>query len=402
MDLSLLKSWFDGLYPVGAGERGVTRLAYTEIEDEMHSTVSSFAARLGLESREDPFGNTFISFPDSPSGDKVLIGSHLDSVPEGGRYDGVAGVLAGLLVMARFKAEGGALPLETVAFRCEESSRFGLSTLASSLYAGTTEAKVLKEAVDKDGVSLYDAMHERGFSPDYKSSVSGVSTYLELHIEQGRVLEAAGRPLGIVTAIAAPVRFRIIFEGRADHSGATPMDLRQDALCAASEVVLAAEVVGNAGKPLGTVATVGVIQNEPNALNVIPGRTVLGVDVRGVHKESLLLAADKIRDEALAVGRRRAVAIRIEEVSSAFPVAMDEAVVAGLRAEAEKMGADYMVMASGAGHDAMNIAPFAPTGMVFIPCRDGISHNPAEQAEPEDVALGAGLLYNYIKGRYGR
>ena len=363
----------------------------------MHLALARFADELALESRQDPFGNTFVSFPGGPQGDKVLIGSHLDSVPEGGRFDGVAGVLAGLLVMAGFKAEGRAVPLETVAFRCEESSRFGLSTLASSLYAGAVEVEALKEAKDTEGVSLYDAMKERGFSPDYKSSVMGVSSYLELHIEQGRVLESAGKPLGIVTAIAAPVRFRVVLEGRADHSGATPMDLRRDALCAAAEAVLAVEAAAHSQKSRGTAATVGVILNEPNALNVIPGRVTLGVDVRGVDKESLYGTGDKIRDAVKAMGKARDVGVRIEEISSASPVAMDESVVAGLRAEAEKMGAGYMVMASGAGHDAMNMAPFVPAGMVFVPCRDGISHNPAEHAEPEDIALGAKLLFNYVK-----
>lgn len=396
MDVGMLKDWFARMHSVGAAQRGVTRPGYSDEEDAMHALLRTFAAELGLTATEDSFGNTFISFPDAKSEGRVLIGSHLDSVPEGGRYDGVAGVLAGLLAMAEFKAEARSLPLETVAFRCEESSAFGLATVGSALFAGTVDPETLHIAKNADGKSLYDAMKEKGYTPDDSSVPSDIRAYLELHIEQGRVLEASGKKLGIVTAIAAPVRFRIFFEGRRDHSGATPMGMRKDSLCAAGEALLAVERCGEAESGFSTVATVGIIRNEPNALNVIPGCTSLGVDVRGIDAESVRRAAEAIRKEVAEIGRRRGVRFRFEEISSSMPVMMDPSVVEGLRSSAERLGADFMTMPSGAGHDAMKIAPYAPAGMLFIPCRDGVSHSPEEHAEIDDVFLGARLLHDYL------
>lgn len=397
MDIGMLKDWFVRMHPVGDTKRGVTRLGYSDTEDEMHALLRSFAEELGLIVTEDSFGNTFISFPGTTTEGRILIGSHLDSVPEGGRYDGVAGVLAGLLVMSELRSEGRCFPLQTVAFRCEESSAFGLATVGSALFEGTLAPEMLRSAKNADGESLYDTMKAKGYTPDAPSVALNIRTYLELHIEQGRVLEAAGKKLGIVTAIAAPVRFRVFFEGRQDHSGATPMGMRRDSLCAAGEALLAIERCGTAESKFATVATVGVIRNEPNALNVIPGCTSLGVDVRGIDAESVRRAVAAIRKEVAEIGRRREIRFRFEEISSSMPVRMDPGVVERLCSSAERLGANFMKMPSGAGHDAMKIAPHAPSGMVFVPCRDGVSHNPEEHAEIDDIFLGARLLHDFCK-----
>lgn len=395
----MLDDWLSLLHPVGAGTRGVTRTGYTDAEDEMHSLLRSFALELGLDASEDSFGNTLVSLPAAGARPRFLIGSHLDSVPEGGRYDGVAGVLAGLLVMSMSRDEGVDLPLATVAFRSEETSAFGPATIGSLLFTGAPGRDSLLRAKDSAGRSLRDAIKERGFSPDAASAPLEAELYLELHIEQGRVLESSGVRLGVVSAIAGAVRFRAVVEGRQDHSGATPMGMRSDSLCAAAEAVLAAERCGTAESALGTVATVGVIRNEPNAMNVVPGRTALGVDVRGTDERSFRRTADVIKAEMAEICRRRGVSLSLEEVAASRPVAMDPEVMTGLSSAAERMGIDYMVMPSGAGHDAMNIAPHLPTGMLFIPCRDGVSHNPDEHADTGDIVLGARVLYEYLRGR---
>lgn len=399
MDAGLLGEWFDELAPIGADPSGgVTRLAYTPEEDGMFEKVASFAARLGFVTAEDCAGNMHISFPGGEDAPCHTIGSHLDSVPRGGMYDGVAGVLAGLLVMEKVRRLGLSIPVKTVAFRCEESSLFGLATAGSGVVTGSIGIHDLERAKSASGQSLGEAMKKKGYNPG-TCRLGGITDFTELHIEQGRVLWESGEKIGVVTAIAAPIRLKATFLGRQDHSGATPMDLRKDALCAAAEVILAAERAGRSEMGFATVATTGVIRVTPGALNVIPGAAELGIDVRGIDKESVARAVAAIREAILTAEGSRGVRCGIEVTSASDPVTLNEDVIESLAAAAEKCGLAWRRMASGAGHDAMKIAPLFPSGMVFIPCREGISHSPAEEASLEDVALGAEVMLEGIKIR---
>jgi N-carbamoyl-L-amino-acid hydrolase len=398
-DRASLERLFEAFYEVGAlPGGGVTRLGYTELEDEMHRRFAALAQELGCTVETDQAGNSYARREAAEA--YVLIGSHLDSVIQGGRYDGVAGVMAGLLLLKRAKEAGLKLPLKVAAFRCEESSNFGCCTMGSGLVAHQLKEgpEKLAQLTGKNGERLGDVFARRGLSLT-PPPIAGVREYLELHIEQGKVLEETGTRVGVVSTIAGPRRWKLQLKGLAEHSGATPMSMRQDALCAAAEIVLAVERIGQREATLAeSVATVGVIQNTPNALNVVPGAAELGIDLRGSRMDSL----DRMERDTLSAARdicaRRHIALTESKLSELDPVSMDEAIQKGLMAAAKRLGISCRNMPSGAGHDAMAFAPLFPTGMVFIPCKKGISHNPLESATLESILDGADVLWEYVKG----
>ena len=396
-DLAYLGRLFDTFYEVGAlPDGGVTRLGYTEVEDEMHRRFTALAKELGCAVEADLAGNTYAYL--APADEYILIGSHLDSVIEGGRYDGVAGVMAGLLLLKRARDERCLLPLKVAAFRCEESSNFGCCTMGSGLVTHQLKEgpEQLARLTGKNGVTLGDVFARRGLSLT-PPRITGVRAYLELHIEQGKVLEETGTRVGVVSTIAGPRRWKLQLKGLAEHSGATPMSMRQDALCAAAEIVLAVEQIGRREAALcESVATVGVLQNSPNALNVVPGAAELGIDLRGSHMDSL----DRMEQDTLSAAReicqRRNIALTESKLSELDPVSMDPSLQQGLMAAADRLGISCRNMPSGAGHDAMAFAPLFPTGMVFIPCEKGISHNPMESTSLRSILDGADVLWAYL------
>jgi N-carbamoyl-L-amino-acid hydrolase len=394
-DIRYVETAFDRFYDIGATDTGgVTRLGYTREEDAMHSVLSELGREMGMEVYSDAVGNTFVS--NGGSEDYYLIGSHLDSVVDGGRYDGVAGVLAGLLVMRWARRDGMALPIRTAAFRCEESSNFGMSTLGSALAVKGgvgVEAAALK---GRDGRSLGEIFAERGYSlkPD---RISGVREYLEVHIEQGRVLEEYRQKVGIVTTIAGPRRFNLYIQGRAEHSGATPMVMRNDALCAAAELILEIEKIGMAESVRHSVATVGVVENRPNALNVIPGEVKLQVDTRGIEIESLDEMERRVKQAGKSICARRGAGFIKEKIGETKPVAMDHKMQDKLARAAHSLNISHRRMISGAGHDAMQFAEICDAAMLFIPCRDGVSHNKKEFAQMESICDGAKVVYKYLQ-----
>ena len=398
-DLQYLTQLFDAFYEVGAlPEGGVTRLGYTAVEDEMHRRFADLARALGGTVETDLAGNSYAFL--APAKEYVLIGSHLDSVIQGGRYDGVAGVMAGLLLLKRAREAGLALPLKVAAFRCEESSNFGCCTMGSGLVTHQLREgpEKLAQLTAKSGERFGDVFARRGLSLT-PPRITGVKEYLELHIEQGKVLEETGTRVGVVSTIAGPRRWKLQLKGLAEHSGATPMSMRQDALCAAAEIVLAVERIGQREAALcESVATVGVIQNTPNALNVVPGAAELGIDLRGSDLASL----DRMERDTLAAAQavcdRRNITLTPSKLSELDPVSMDETIQRGLMAAADRLGISCRNMPSGAGHDAMAFAPLFPTGMVFIPCRKGISHNPQESATLSSLLDGADVLWEHLKG----
>ena len=395
LDIDVIKRWFDYLYSIGADETGgVTRLGYTKNEDVMHGAIRNFAREMGLKYSSDEVGNTYVYEEDYS--EYYLIGSHLDSVISGGRYDGVVGVLAGLLILKWIKDNKLNIPLKVVAFRCEESSSFGIATVGSGLMTKKLQIEKMKKVKNTEGVSLYEALKFRGYNPECKK-IEGILNYFELHIEQGRILEDEGLKIGIINSIAAATRYWLTIDGRQDHSGATPMGMRQDALCAAGEIIIELEKIAKRESVHSSVGTVGYLGNYPNAFNVVPGRVKMGLDIRGVDKDSI----DRIDDEIVKfvdeVCKKRDLNYELDNISKAIPVKLDENLKNKLSEVATKLGIEHKIMNSGAGHDAMKFWDIAPTGMLFIPCRDGVSHNKAEEIDYEDIILGSKIIFEELK-----
>ncbi|MGL5513324.1 MAG: Zn-dependent hydrolase [Sporomusa sp.] len=352
--------------------------------------------------RTDAFGNVIGRREGlCPDAAVVMLGSHIDSVPDGGNYDGVAGVLTAIEVVRCLKIAGVQThhPLEVVVFMAEESSRFGVGTLGSKAFCGKLSLEQLEQYKDKQGVTLAQAMRQRKLEPEKLDSVQyrdRIKCFLELHIEQGKVLETMGNQIGIVTGIAASSGFQVIVSGQADHSGATPMIMRQDALTAAAEIILKVEHLAAAEGHNGTVGTTGVIQAEPGAMNVIPGRVELGIDIRSISQISKEQVVAALMTAIGEIQERRGVGVAIATLADGKPVAISREIVDFLHDIAKQQKLTSMQMPSGAGHDAMHLAAIAPTGMIFVPCKGGISHNPAEWASIEDITAGARLLLDAV------
>ena len=254
----------------------------------------------------------------------------------------------------------------------------------------------MKKVKNTEGISLYEALRFRGYNPECKK-IEGVLKYFELHIEQGRILEDEGLKIGIINSIAAATRYWLTIDGRQDHSGATPMGMRQDALCAAGEIIIELENIAKRESIHSSVGTVGYLGNYPNAFNVVPGKVKMGLDIRGVEKDSI----DRIDDEIVKfvdeVCKKRNLNYELDNISKAIPVKLDEDLKNELSDVATKLGIKHKIMNSGAGHDAMKFWDIAPTGMVFIPCKDGVSHNKAEEIEYEDIILGSKIIFEELK-----
>ena len=399
-DISYAEHLFDQFYDIGSCPGGgVTRLGYTEV-DQMHDLFVKLGAQEGFTHFSDEVGNTYVCNSDRARG-YHLIGSHLDSVIEGGRYDGVAGILAGLMVMKWIKEDGLNIPVRVGAFRCEESSNFGRATIGSGLITREATKHDIADVSGKDGRRLADIFEERGynFAP---SRIDGMLDYLEVHIEQGKVLEEFGEDVGIVQTIAGPRRFSIHILGTAEHSGATPMGMRTDALCAAAEIILEVEQIARDESIYQSVATVGVIRNTPNAMNVVPGEVEMGLDIRGVDISSLDRIESRVRTACKRICGKRKVTYYRQKTSDIPPINMDGELQKKLLDAARKLKISARSMISGAGHDAMSFAPICPTAMVFIPCDRGISHNKNEFTTIDSICDGARVIYEYLKREASR
>lgn len=388
---------------IGLGDRGaVTRLVFSVKELRSRQLLIHLMRQAGLAIRIDTIGNIFGRREGSDTrAPAVLAGSHLDTVIHGGKYDGPVGVIGALEAVRTIDENGIPVrsPLEVVCFVGEESSRFGFSTLGSSLVAGEVRPRDLVHAVDSQGTKLADVLSSLGIGPRtlnrLKRNPRTLKGYLELHIEQGPILEAKGKRIGLVTSIAAPSRFKVIFKGRADHSGTTPMDMRKDALVAAAQLIQYVETICRkyASTAHGrVVGTVGAMKIEPGVINAVPGRTELSVDIRGTSLRSKERVAQLVKQRARAIAEQRAIGIEILRIREEDPVPLDKRLLRITRQICDQKGIDYEIMPSGAGHDAMQMAKITPAGMIFVPSRRGISHNPLEWTDPDDLALGAQLL----------
>ena len=398
-----LQKDFDAMAQLtGLGE-GINRLAFTDADWEGRQYIIDRMTDAGLDVEIDEFGNVVgYKVGTNPDLPVVMVGSHTDSVPNGGNYDGVVGVLSAIEAV-RSMIDDGFEHDHTIAvvdFMCEESSRFGAATLGSKAMRGKLTLNDLHRLVDKQGVSLYDSLKERKLHPDAIESMAynrPVKAFIEMHIEQGKVLEHEQKQIGIVSGIAAPERFYVTIRGNADHSGATPMNLRHDALCGASKIILGIEEIASMQEEPPVVGTVGVVEVTPGAMNVIPGAVKLGVDIRSISKVARDSVVFLIKELIDVIAEKRGLSYTIEPIAQDHPVAMHPAMIREIEETVKSVGVDYMTMQSGAGHDAMHWADVVPTGMIFIPCRDGISHNPAEFAAMDDIVAGAEVLENVIK-----
>ncbi len=388
---------------IGIGNRGaVTRLVFSIKELRSRQVLIHLMRQAGLTVRIDAIGNIFGRFEGSdPRAPAVLAGSHLDTVIHGGKYDGPVGVI-GALEAVRTISENKIRvrsPLEVVCFVGEESSRFGFSTLGSSLAAGEVHANDLTHAVDPQGTKLENVLASLGITRRNLKSMrrdpKTLKAYLELHIEQGPILEAKDKRIGLVTSIAAPSRFRIILKGRADHSGTTPMNMRKDALVASAQLIEYIEKVCRqyASMEKGrVVGTVGAIKVEPGVINAVPGRAELAVDIRGTSAQSKNRVARLVKQQARVIAKERGIGVEVLTIREEDPVPLDKRLLRLTRELCDEKQINYEIMPSGAGHDAMQMAKITPAGMIFVPSKRGISHNPLEWTDPKDIALGTQLL----------
>ena len=382
---------------------GINRLAFTDADWAGRQYIVDRMIDAGLTVEADGFGNV-IGYkagknPDLPV---VMVGSHTDSVPNGGNYDGVVGVLSAIEAV-RSMTEDNVEHDHTIAvvdFMCEESSRFGAATLGSKAMRGELTLDDLHRLVDKKGISIYEALQSRNLNPDGIETMEytrPVKAFTEIHIEQGKVLEHEQKKIGIVTGIAAPERFYVTIRGNADHSGATPMNLRHDALCGASKIILGIEEIASMQEEPPVVGTVGVVEVVPGAMNVIPGAVKLGVDIRSISKVARDSVVTLLKEFIDVICEKRGLSYTIEPIAQDHPVAMHPAMIREIEGAVKAVDVEYMTMPSGAGHDAMHWADVVPTGMIFIPCREGISHNPAEFADMDDIVTGAKILDTVLR-----
>ena len=398
-----LQKDFDAMAQLtGLGE-GVNRPAFTDADWEGRQYIIDCMNDAGLDVEIDGFGNVIgYKVGTNPDLPVVMVGSHTDSVPNGGNYDGVVGVLSAIEAV-RSMIDDGFEQEHTIAvvdFMCEESSRFGAATLGSKAMRGKLTLNDLHRLVDTQGITLYDVLKGRNLNPDAIESMAynrPVKAFIEIHIEQGKVLEHEQKQIGIVSGIAGPERFYVTIRGNADHSGATPMNLRHDALCGASKIILGIEEVTSMQEEPPVVGTVGIAEVVPGAMNVIPGAVKLGVDIRSISKVARDSVVFLIKELIDVIAEKRGLSYTIEPISKDHPVSMHPLMVKEIERAVTSLQLEYMIMPSGAGHDAMHWAEVAPTGMIFIPCRDGISHNSVEFAAMDDIVAGAEVLENVIK-----
>lgn len=375
------------------GETGMRRLALSNEDRQIRDWFVAECRALGCTIEIDRIGNIFATYPGRDANlAPIAMGSHLDTQPAGGRFDGILGVLAGIEVLrALYDASvRPAHPITVISWTNEEGSRFAPAMMGSGVFCGAHEWETVAVTCDKSGISVAEALDAIGYAGDRKPGFMHFSAYLELHIEQGPVLEAENVEIGVVEAVQGVCWLDIKVPGVGAHAGGRPMTMRDDALIAASKIVLAVEAV--AANHFPGVGTVGYVSVEPNSRNVIPGTVALQVDLR--HPDDAELNA--LETELIAEIRRISPAAEIRQVWRKPPVCFDSRIVNVIATRAEELGYSARRMVSGAGHDAAHVAGVAPSAMIFIPSYMGLSHNVREYSSPEQCAKGASVLLGAV------
>ncbi len=373
----------------------VTRIVFTPTDLKARAWVISRCEEAGLTVRQDAIGNIFARWNGAdPAAPAVGTGSHIDAIPNAGKYDGVVGVLGGLEAIRALRRSGfrPKNSLELLVFATEEPTRFGIGCLGSRLLSGTLSAEVAGRLKDRDGESMDEVRRKAGLSgdlQDVKLPKGYYKGFVELHIEQGPLLERARTSLGIVRSIAAPASLRISIEGAGGHAGGVLMPDRRDALCAAAELILAIETAARSSGAADTVATVGVCEVFPGAVNSIPSRVHLTLDLRDTDQARRDGVMQTIERAEQNISAKRQVSIQSELLNADAPADCAPEVRAALADSCHEHGFQFLEMVSRAYHDSLFLSRIAPTGMLFIPCRNGYSHRPDEYAAPEDIARGA-------------
>ncbi|MEK5441243.1 MULTISPECIES: Zn-dependent hydrolase [unclassified Fredinandcohnia] len=394
---------FNKINQYNSGEKGITRIAYTNEEQTCTHAFMRMCKAEGLEISMDQCGNVIARREGKNKHlPPVLMGSHLDTVYQGGKYDGVVGVTAALEVVKRLNEKGieTAHPIEIVSFACEESARFGVSTVGSKAMSGLFDKEKFRYLKDRDGITMEEALSLCALDIDSVEEASRVNeeikAFFELHVEQGPVLINNNKNIGIVTGIAAPIRLVIKIKGTASHSGTTPMHMRKDALLGASEIALELEKIAIDEQHYGTVATVGVMDVHAGAMNVVPGEVDIKVDIRSTSVESRQRVVDHLYKTIQELETNRKLEIVSNEIISEEPVLLSKDINDVTESICESLNLSYQRMASGAGHDAMNMTKLCPTGLIFVPSVDGLSHHPDEYTELEDIMTGIDVLEELI------
>jgi hydantoinase/carbamoylase family amidase len=393
------KTLLDNMNQYNSGIKGITRVAYTNEEQACLHAFIRLCKTENLEINLDSCGNMIARREGKIKGlPPVVIGSHLDTVYQGGMYDGVVGVTAGLEVIKRLneKAIETDHPIEIIAFACEESSRFGVSTVGSKAMAGLINKEKYRLLKDRDGITMEKAFEWCALDFDSIHLASRTNenfkAFFELHIEQGPVLETNQNKIGIVTGIAAPIRYLLKLTGKASHSGTTPMYLRKDALLGAAEIALELEKAAILEEPFETVATVGVIEVAAGAMNVVPGEVEIKVDIRSTSVESRQRVVESLLQTITNIEEKRLLEIHYQEISCEDPVLLSSELMSSIETICKVKNLPYQYMQSGAGHDAMNMTKLGPVGLIFIPSLDGLSHHPDEYTDIDDIILGIDVL----------
>lgn len=405
VDTGTLVEDLNAIARINEGDTGINRLAYTALERRAHEYVAGRLRGYGLSVTTDAAGNTIAELPGTSGLPAAAIGtgSHLDSVPKGGRFDGVAGVIAAMQVarMALESREPRNRPWRFVVFAGEEGARFGQACNGSRMAAGLTSSNDLAGLRDASGTSLREAMIDLGLDPE---SVDGGRwnpadwhAFVELHIEQGTVLEHTDGLLGVVDIVSGSTRIAVRVHGVASHSGGTPMADRHDALVTAAECVLAGERIATDSAHRGTRVTVGRFNVYPGSITTIPGDVEFTVDVRDIDGERQHATVREIVAECERVAAARGTTIVVERLADTAPVRLSKSIGETLGEAITSSGSCYRVLTSGASHDAQQISRITPTGMIFVPSRGGLSHVPEEFTATADLARGTAALYSALR-----
>lgn len=378
---------------------GVTRLVYTAEDKQAKDYVKGVMEEIGLEVLEDAVGNIFGRLKgqnaDLPP---VWSGSHLDAPLNSGMFDGIVGVMGAVEALRLIKESGMLVKRDLVAviFASEEPTRFGVGCLGSRALTGKLTAEELHQLRDDWGMTLYEAMKEGGYEPDQLHETiiekGKISAFVELHIEQGAVLESMQKEIGVVDVIAAPTEVQLTLTGEQRHAGSTPMSLRKDAMCCAAEIILSLEAWAKASPSTHTVATVGRLEAVPGASNVIPERVNLTIDSREVDPTLKMKFLETLDGLVSSICKKRGISYELNVKAHDLPVQANPFLVETLSGICTDLKLDYHVMASGAYHDSMLMANIAPYSMIFVPSRDGISHDRREWTDYEQIVKGVQVL----------
>ena len=381
-----------------SGGEGVTRILYSPEDIQARQYLKDLCQHHGLQVREDNIGNTFIRWVGTePTLPAVGTGSHIDAIPQSGMYDGTVGVLGGLHAVFMLK-EAGFQPrrsIEVLLFTAEEPTRFGIGCLGSRVLSGDLSRQQVLALKDSDGVSFAEWRKKAGYDgeieacrlpPDYYSA------FVELHIEQGPILEKVGQDIGIVTKIAAPSSLTIRLTGEGGHAGSVLMLDRKDAGCAAAEIVLAVEHIALNSASEDTVATCGIVRLEPSAVNSIPKSAYLEIDLRDTNPNTRDRALMEIQQAVAGICDKRSIPYELEVLNCDPPAICDQNIVGLISDQCKSLGFSHRNMISRAYHDALFMAQCFPTSMIFVPSRGGVSHRPDEYTEPEQIENGVRVL----------